>query len=280
MLKEEMSVCNGRMLALAALLIALGMIGGSYLIAQGDYAPTVNVSDISTYPNVYVSSIPPEHAISVSATASENVAPDLLMVQLRVQTESKNAKQSQADNAEVTVRVMDELEKLGISDEEIQTSSYRVEPVRKSVHRCDNEDGCWWDYEITGYRTTHALRISLTNLDIGGDVVDSATAVGTNQTFVDYISFTLQDETRRELERSLLEDAAEKATAKAENIASGLGVSVGKPLSASESVSYPYDYDYYRGGMAYETASAAPSTEFAAGEIEVSATVRASYEIS
>jgi uncharacterized protein YggE len=277
--KEDMNVCGGGPLLVAALLIALGMIGGSYLLAQGDYAPKVDVSDIATYPSVYVSSTPPEHVISVSATASEEVSPDLLMIQLRVQTEAKNAKQSQADNADVTAQVMGELEKLGISDEEIQTTYYRVEPVRKNVRHCDDEVNCWWESVVTGYRTTHALTVSLTNLDIGGDVVDSATAVGTNQTFVDYISFTLQDETRREIEKSLLEEAAEKATAKAGNIASGLGVSVGKPLSASESVSYPYYYDYYRGGVAYE-AAAVPSTEFAAGEIEVSATVSASFEIS
>jgi len=208
---EKENICRGGPLMVASLLIALGIIGGSYLLAQVDWAPRVEVSDIATYPNVYVSGIPPEHVIAVSATASENAAPDLLMIQLRVVTESKNAKQSQTDNAEVTAQVMDELEKLGISDEEIQTTSYRVEPVRKSVHRCENEGGCWWDYEVVGYRTTHALTLSLTNLDIGGDVVDSTTAVGTNQTFVDYISFTLQDETRRDLEKSLLEDAAEKA---------------------------------------------------------------------
>lgn len=267
------------MLVLAALLLALGMIGGSYLITQGDYASVVNVSDISTYPNVYVSSTPPEHAISVSATASEKVAPDLLVVQLRVVTEDKNAKQSQTDNAEVAAELRDELEKLGLEDKEIKTTSYRVEPITRSVKRCDGVE-CYWDSVVVGYRTTHTLTVSLTNLDIGGDVVDSATEVGTNQTFVDYISFTMQDETRRELEKSLLKEAAEKATAKAQNIADGLDASLGKPLSASESVYYPRYYDYYRAGAAYEEAAPAPPTEFAAGEIEVSATVSASYEIS
>lgn len=270
--------CESRMLVVAALLLALGVLGGSYLIAQGDYAPKVNVSDISTYPSVYVSSTPPEHAISVSATASEYVTPDLLEIQLRIETQDLNAKNSQTENAEVTAGVREELKALGIKDEEIQTSKYYIQTMRENEQVCDRY-GCHWDYKVIGYKTVHVLRLRLTNLDIGGDVVDSATSVGTNQTFVDSIRFTLQDETRRELERSILGDASEKATAKAKEIASGLGVSLGKPLSASESVSYPY-YNSYRYDLGAFEAAAAPSTEFSAGEVQISATVNVRYEIA
>jgi uncharacterized protein YggE len=275
MLKDE---CHGK-LVLAALLITVGILGGSYMLSQVDYATKVNVSDISTYPSVYVSSTPPTHAIAVSATASQKVSPDLLVIQLRVQTENKNAKKSQTDNANVTAQVKSELKKLGIKDKEIQTTSYRLDPVRRSVQRCDGKSSCYWDSITTGYRTIHVLTVSLSDLTKGGDVIDSATAVGTNQSFVDYISFSLKDETRRQLEKNLLTLAAKNATAKAQNIASGLSVSLGKPLSASESFSYPYyGGAYYKSAGAYE--AAAPSTDLSAGEVEASATISVSYEIS
>jgi uncharacterized protein YggE len=266
------------MLVLAAVLLAAGMLGGSYMLAQVDYSPKVNVSDITSTPNVYVSSTPPEHVISVSATASDKVSPDLLNIQVKVQTESKNAKTSQERNAVVMADVMDELEDQGIPDEEIQTSSYRLDVVRRSVQRCATT-GCYYESVVIGYRTTHSLTLSLTNLTKGGDVIDAVTGVGDNETFVDYVQFGLKSETRRQLEEDLLEEASIKAKEKAGEIAKGLGVTLGNPVRASESVSYPYyqtrSYDYL-----YAAEAGAPSTELSAGEEEVSATVSVGFEIA
>lgn len=268
-------------LVVPALLLALAIVGGSYLIMQGDYAPKVNVSDISTYPNIYVSSIPPDHMISVSATSSEKVTPDLLIIQLKVVTEDTNAKDSQEENADVMEELKAELKTLGVPDNEVKSSSYSVQPITRSEKRCDSYGTCNWHSVVTGYRTIHAITLSLTNLSLGGDVLDGATGVGTNQTFVDYVQFTLQDETRRSVEKSLLKEAALEATDKAGEIAKGLNATLGKPLAASESIYYP-SYQYiYRTDYALEAgAPSAPSTELSAGEMEVSATVSASYEIA
>jgi uncharacterized protein YggE len=270
---------RGFMLVLAAVLIAAGMLGGSYMLAQVDYSPKVNVSDITSTPNVYVSSNPPEHMISVSGTASKKVSPDLLVITLRVQTESKNAKDSQERNAVVMDELMDELETLGVPDNEIQTSSYRVEVVRRSVQKCDTK-GCYYESVVTGYRTVHGLTLSLTQLDSGGEILDEVTGVGTNETFVDYIDFTLKPETRRTLEKELLEDAAAEAQDRADEIAGGLGVTLGKPLTASESVYYPTYYRSTGYDMAYAAEAGAPSTELSGGEIETSATVSVGFEIA
>ena len=278
---KEMEHCHGygKMLVFAALLIALGVIAGSYLLAQVDYSPKVNVSDITSTPNIYVSSQPPEHVISVSATASEKITPDLLMLQLRVQTESKDAKTSEERNAEVMEDLRAELSSLGVPEDEIQTSSFRVEIVRRSIQKCD-ESGCYYDYVIVGYRTIHSLTLSLKEMEKGGEIIDSVTGVGNNETFIDYIDFTLQPETRRDLEKQLLEDASEEAKEKAENIAAGLGVTLGNPVSASESFSYPYYYNQYKGyDMAYGVAEAAP-TVLSPGEVEASATVHVGFEIA
>lgn len=261
---------------MAALLLAIGMMVGAYLLSQGNYAPNVNVEPSN--PNVYVSSTPPEHQISTSATASDKVAPDLLQIQLRVETKDKNAKTSQEDNAEVMSEVMNKLKSAGLSDEDIQTVSYNVQPDYTSFETCDAYNKCHWDSEITGYTTTHTLMLEVKDLDKGGDYIDMATEVGTNETFVDYVSFTLQDETRRTAEKSLLKEASEEAKSKAQNIAQGLGVSLGKPLSASESYNYYPTSSYYRGAM-LDMVSAAPATELSAGEIDVSVTVSVGYEI-
>jgi len=277
---DNMPKCENMILIVAAILVALGMLGGSYLLAQGDYAPKVDVSGTS-YPNVYVSSIPPEHSIDVSATASQTVSPDLLVIQLSVETENANAKDSQSRNAEVMAELKEQLKTLDVQDDEIKTSYYSVQPQYKSVCKDRGYDYCYdWKYELTGYKTVHSLTLELGDTTKGGDIVDGVTGIGVNETLVDSISFTLKDETRRTLELALLDEAAQKATQKAQNIAKGLGVSLGKALSASESIYYPYSYKSYDYAMA-ESASydAAPATDFSAGEIEVSATVSSSYEI-
>ncbi|NYZ73572.1 SIMPL domain-containing protein [Candidatus Micrarchaeota archaeon] len=286
MVKEEQccgsGCCAGSKggIMIAALLLAIGMIVGAYLLAQGDYAPNVNVANQPSNPNVYVSSTPPEHVISTSATATEKVAPDLLQIQIRVQTEAANAKDSQADNADVMADLRAKLKNEGVKDEDIQTVQYSVDPIYDSNYMCDRDGyNCHYDSKLTGYRTTQVLSVELSDLDKGGDVIDAAASAGTNQTFVDYVSFTLKDETRSEVVKDLLKEASEEAKSKAQNMASGLGVSLGKPLSASESTYYPY-YSNYKTYAAYDSEMAAGApTVLSEGQIEVSATVSVGYEI-
>jgi len=284
-LAKEESVCcsDGKMCAIAALLIALGILGGSYLLSQVDMAPKVSVNTTNgpTSPTIYMSSTPAEHAISVTATSSQKVAPDLLLIQVRVATEAKSAKQSVLDNAAVMANLTPKLKALGMKDEDIQTSSYSIDPVYTSTYVCDKSGtSCHYDSNVTGYQTTQVLSLSVKNLSSGGDLIDAATSVGDNQTFIDYISFTLQDDTQRSLEKSLLANASIEAKSKAGNIAQGMGVAVGNLLSASESSSYNYPTPYNYKTMSAEAGASAPSTSLSGGQIEVSATVSASFEVS
>lgn len=281
MAKDEMGDDGcGKMIVVAAVILTVGILGGSYLLAQGDYAPKVNVSSGDSKPNVYVSSTPPEHMITVSGTASRKVAPDLLNIQLRIQTEDDSAKVAQQENAAVSADVRSKLKALGLKDEDIQTTSYSVDPVYQSTYICDKPagSGCRYESNITGYRATHSINVKLSDLDKGGDVIDAAASAGANEVFVDYVSFSLKDETRRALEKSLLQEAAAEAKSKAQGIAAGMGVSVGKVLTASESFYYPTPY-YYKG--LYAAADAAPSvpTQLSPGQVDVSATVNAGFEV-
>lgn len=276
-MKEECCSDSGKMVVLAAFLLALGMLGGGYMLSKGDYSPVVNVSNPPS--NVYVSSQPPEHTISVSGSATQRVAPDLLLVQLRVQTETANAGQAQADNARVSEQLRTALSGVGVQESELETTSYSVDPVYKSVESCDAR-GCHWDSVLTGYRATHGIMVRLTDLNKGGQVIDAAATAGTNQTFTDSVQFTLKDETRLAVQRTLLQNASVEAGAKASSIATGLGATLGKVTSASESYSY-YPTPYYRSGYAMDAvAAAAPPTELSAGAVEVSASVSVQYEIS
>jgi uncharacterized protein YggE len=270
------------MMVAGAFMIMIGMIVGAYLLSQANFAPSVNVNGGPTNPSIYVSSTPPDHAIGVSATATQLVAPDLLQMEVSVKTEAQSANKAQDDNAVVIADLMQKLKAQGLTDADIQTTSYSVDPIYNNTYVCDKATGdCHYDSSITGYRTTQVLTLSVKDLTKGGDIIDAASTAGANQTFVDYVSFTLQDKTRAALEKELLKNASIEAKSKAQNIASGLGVSLGKVLSASESYSYyPTPLYYKENVMAAGAAPSAPSTQLSSGQVEVSATVSTSFEVS
>ncbi len=256
------------------ILLGVILLGGLYIMLNSYKAPAVN-------PNVYVSSQPPEHAISVSATVTREVTPDLLNIQISVKTRSPtDAKTAQQENAVVVAELLPKLKALGLTDADIQTTSYSVDPQYSSDYVCDKPTGyCRYESNLTGYLATQVLVLDVKDLTKGGDIIDAAAGTGVNQTFVDYTSFTLQDSTRMTVQKSLLQEASAEAKSKAQNIASGLGVSLGQVLSASES-NYYYPQPVYRElSMSAGSAAPAPPTQLSAGQVEVSTTVSTSFAV-
>lgn len=260
----------GPMFVVAAVLIMVGMIGAAYVISQGNYAP-----------NVYTSAPPADHAISVSSTASQKATPDQLDIQLRVQTDDSSANLAQQDNAVVSSQLTSKLLALGIANQSIQTVSYNVQPLYNNAYVCDSTGvNCHYNSTITGYEATQTINVELTDLSKGGQVIDTASTTGINQTFVDSVQFSLQDATKNAIEKQLLQQASADAKVKAQSIATGAGVTLGKVISVSESVNYPIPYSYNT--MAMVSGAAAPSvpTQLSPGQVEVTASVDASFQIS
>jgi uncharacterized protein YggE len=271
---------KGVMIVLAALLLAVGMMGGAFLLSKGDYSPHVNVTSGATNPNIYVTSSPPEHPISVSATSTKKVAPDLLEIGLRVETQSTNAKEAQQRNALVATTLLAKLKALGIEDKDIQTTSYNVYPVYDSQYNCDKSGmNCHYDSKLTGYKTVQSLNVDVLQLDKGGSVIDAASESGDNETFVDSTMFTLKPATRSEMAKTMLKEASTAAKEKAQRIADGLGATLGKVLSASESSYYPQPYYNMYKNVAMEAAAAPAPTPLSQGTVDVSVSVSVAYEV-
>ncbi len=267
---------------IAALLVALALFGGAFMLSQSP--AKIQVSNLSSTPNVYVSSLPAEHAISVTGSSTRVVSPDLLEISLRISTNSKTAKNSQSDNAQVLADLKAKLLGVGLIESDIKTVSYSVSPVYKSVYKCprvgSNAD-CYYDSELDGYTTTHSLQLRVTNLAKGGEIIDVASTSGVNQTFVDGIYFTLKDETKKSIETELLSLASSDALSKAQRLASGTGAAVGKLLSISESYSYNYPQPIYYARDSFGGVSeAAAPTSLSGGTTSVSVSVSAQYQIN
>lgn len=208
--------------------------------------------------------------ISVSGTITKTASPELAYVMLSVETLDKSASKSQSDNAVLAGKVMDALKNAGIDEKDIETASY-------SVHEEFQWNASTRKSESIGYRTTNSIQATVRDLSKVGGVIDAAVQAGANS--VSGVRFALTKETEAELRTLALQEASVNARAKAQSIATGLGISVGQVYSASENSSY--STPYYAKSYAMDAAGGAESapTPITPGDIEFSATVSVQFEI-
>jgi len=206
--------------------------------------------------------------ISVTGTVSKTAAPDKAEIILSVETLDKSAAKSQSDNAELSQKVRDALKAAGVDDADIKTSSYNLyedfqwnESLRKS--------------ESIGFKTVNSIQVTVKDLSKTGSVIDAAVQAGANS--VSSVSFSLNKQGELELRNAALQEAAANAKTKAQNIATGLGISVGQVFSASESSNY-YTPVYRSYDMAAGVAESA-TTPITPGDVEYSVSVSVQFEI-
>lgn len=211
-----------------------------------------------------------DDTINVQGDAFIETSPDQAEVYLRLQTKGSSVLDVQNTNRQTISGVYDALDALGLSKKDIETSSYNLYPLRE------------WEKERmadNGYQLDHVLKITLTDLDKVGKVIDEGVRAGMNG--VDNIAFSLSKKKQQEVRSQVLTMAAQQAKAKAQGIADGLGVRLGKVVSVSESsVNYPMPMMYAKADMAYAEAAMAPEpTPITPGDVTVSATISVAYEI-
>ncbi len=214
----------------------------------------------------------PQNAITVQGNVEFDVAPDLAKVRFRVETQSLTAQDAQLRNREIGANVMAALKKAGIRENEIETVDYRIEKIQE------------WDPKMEkmvdkGYRASNAFVISTKDLEKVGPLLDVGVQAGANN--VESINFELSDAKQREVKVDALRKSTQNAREKAEALADGAGVRLGKLLSLSENsyVVMPYArYDMMAmkaemGGMEV------PPTDVSPQNVHISAQVSLSYEI-
>ncbi len=111
----------------------------------------------------------------------------------------------------------------GIAEPSIAPSPPVIYP-----YPCKTEQNCI----IIGYTTTHTIQVMSSNTTSAGKLVAAATGVY-NSTKVEYVYFSLSDQSRISNESELEALAAANAKAKAQGIASGVGTRLGPIISIS-----------------------------------------------
>jgi uncharacterized protein len=161
-------------------------------------------------------------SVTASGEAVITVEPNQAEIDIGVVTQARNAPDAARENADKLSRVMTEIKKILSKGDEIKTASYSLTPNYRYPQGGKPE--------LVGYTATNILRIKTGTLNDVGKLIDAGMLSGANT--INRLAFTLKDEQGAQLQALRL--ASQKAKAKADEIASALGLRIVRVLSVME----------------------------------------------
>ena len=148
----------------------------------------------------------------------------MVVLSIGVSVERESVKQARTEAAEAMAGLIESLKGNGLLDTDIQTQHF-------SIHQR-------YDYikgrrEFRGYSVTNSVSAKIRDLDTVGNVIDDAAEAGGDLVEINSIQFTIDDPTKLKMQARVA--AMQDAQAKAQTLATEGGVTLGKPISISES---------------------------------------------
>lgn len=166
---------------------------------------------------------PAPPAIRVVGEGRVTVKPDQAQLDVGVTTQAESAQAAGTQNARKVDAVLAAVKKTAGAGADIKTVGYSL----SANYRYPKEGG---QPAVTGYTASNVVQIRTGDLDQVGKLVDAATQAGA--TNVQRLEFTLRDE--HAVRAQALGEAATRARAKADAIASALGLKVVRVLRVDE----------------------------------------------
>lgn len=218
--------------------------------------------------------------VTVTGEAEVRVVPDEVILSLGVETWDKNLNVAKSRNDEIVKRVVALAGRYGVKPEHVQSDYLGIEPRYR--------DGYYEERDFVGYFVHKTIVITLRDLSRFEELLSASLEAGVN--YVHGIDFrTTELRQHRDQARALaIKAAKEKAVA----LAGELGQQVGDPLTIQEEQggwwsSYGAWWGSRWGGAMTQNviqevggASALADSSVAPGQIEVTARVTVSFEIT
>ena len=242
-------------LIIVAGLVILGLVGFSVVKSMNPYQ---------------------EDAVTVSGQSTIEVTPDLISVYFSVEEIADTSKEAEDVVSEIVNRLTNNLIAEGFERGEVKTQSFNIYPEYS------------WDKgerEEIGFKATYSLKVEFSSEDSSklGDVIDAGTDA---EARISYINFELSEELQQQEKAKAIKMAAQDAKMKAEAMADGFGLRVGKlqSVSMSEFGYQPWNLYSARGGMDMAVAEVAEEAKMQTVSItptdkDVSAYVTAVYKL-
>jgi hypothetical protein len=252
-----------------ALVVALLGIAGCIsrkgtVPAETGKAPTLAKTIISTSQPI---------GISVTGRGKVTVVPDVAILRVGVEAQAKTVAEARDQAAEAMNKVVEALKANGVAEKDIKTYHFSIYPVRKWERGKEEEEEV-----LIGFRVNNLVSAKIREIDKAGVIVDAVVEAGGDLIRVEGISFTIEDPTPYHAEAQ--EKAVADAKAKAEQLASSAGVTLGKPIYISEGyISRPV-YEVKRLPIpAPAVIPPPPPTLISPGEQEITVSVSITFSI-
>lgn len=201
--------------------------------------------------------------IQVAASGSVGANPNQAIVRVAVVTTADDVATARQQLTENVSRMREALAEIGINSSQISTAHYDIRQEREPRRAKQGEQ--------PQYRAIHAFRITLSDLEKTGKVIDTAVTNGANR--VEGVQFAITQQKRQQLRQQALEAAMANARQQAETLAgtSGLTVTGVKRIQTGQPRYHGYD------AAMTTAAGSAGGTEISSGTITVSVQVQVAY---
>ena len=223
--------------------------------------------------------INPNSGIWVTGKGSISLDPDLVMLNITVETTAKTVSKARNQAAEAMDDIVKTLQRYSLEDKDIQTQSFSIWPkyeypevtIRGTKTRRQT---------LVGYIVNNTARIKIRDLELVGKIIDDVSTAGGDVTRINDIDFTMENPDS--FMNKLREQAVKDAISKAEQFAVLTGVSVGSLVYISEMGSgAPVTKNFSESGaFAARSAMEVSSTSIAGGELELSLSIQAVFSIN
>jgi uncharacterized protein YggE len=202
-----------------------------------------------------------DSGITVTGTGEASAPADVLHLSLSIGHDAADVAAAVAAVAERTDAVTAALRGQGVAATDIRTSAVNVYPQYADSMR------------VAGYRASHSLTVSTTDLDDFGRLLKAAVDAIGNDLSVEQLSFDVRDKT------GLLEQARHSAFTQAREKARQIAGLADRPLGIIEAVEETHGGHYPIRQQAKADLSLSPELAVAPGEqtVEASLTVRWSW---
>jgi uncharacterized protein len=208
---------------------------------------------------------PQPPVLAVTGNAVIMATPDEASARLGIIRQAPTAQSAQNQASAVAQQILNEITKVGIKPQQIQTSRLVLSPIYDSRNP---------ERKIVGYNASNTVTVRVEDLTLVGPVIDAGLKAGANH--LEGVQFGLRNELPSR--QQALKQAVNEARSKAQAMAEALGVNLGEVLEVSESGSLTPKFDVLQ-SRSFEAGAIAP-TPVSPGEIQVDASVMIRYRIS
>jgi uncharacterized protein YggE len=203
--------------------------------------------------------------LNVSGIGVVYLTPDIVYINIGVNTQRENAAEAVAINKDQTSAVIQAIKDFGVAEKDIRTTNF-------SIWSNPQYDPMG---QITGttYSVDNTVNVTVRDLDKLGDLLDAAIDAGANNIYS--IQFDVEDKT--EATKEARTQAVEDAKVEAQELADVAGVELVNIEDISYFESSPTPYFEGKGGGGGEVGSAAVPIQ--PGQLAISVTVNVTYSI-